>query len=231
MNRPFTFINSAISVDGKISTIERKQIKISGTIDFDRVDELRANSDAIMVGIGTMLADNPSLTVKSKNRRDARKQKGYHENPIRIVVDSKARTPINADIFKKGEGEKIIAVSKLAPIEKINLLKEKATVIVAGETQVNLIKLIEQLKSMGVNQLMVEGGAGLNFAMLSQGLVDEIYTFIGNIIIGGSLSPSLSDGAGFLEQEILNLKLKSFNQMDDGILIEWIVENKHHEHS
>ncbi len=60
--RPFVFINAAMSVDGKIATIERKQTRISGSLDFDRVDELRATSDAIMVGIGTVLSDNPSLT-------------------------------------------------------------------------------------------------------------------------------------------------------------------------
>lgn len=65
MDRPFIFINSAMSADGKLSTKERKQVKISGKLDFERVDELRAHSDAIMVGIGTLLADDPSLTVKS----------------------------------------------------------------------------------------------------------------------------------------------------------------------
>ena len=63
-DRPYIFINSAMSADGKLSTFERKQVKISGKSDFDRVDALRAETDGIMVGIGTMLADNPSLTVK-----------------------------------------------------------------------------------------------------------------------------------------------------------------------
>ncbi len=71
-DRPFTFINSAMSADGKISTKRRKQVKISGKTDFDRVDELRATSDAVMVGIGTVLADDPSLTVKSPERRQRR---------------------------------------------------------------------------------------------------------------------------------------------------------------
>ena len=72
MNRPFTFINSAMSADGKISTWQRKQVRISGALDFDRVDELRATSDDVMVGIGTVLADDPSLTVKSAQRKAER---------------------------------------------------------------------------------------------------------------------------------------------------------------
>ena len=110
MERPFTFINSAMSADGKISTKERKQVRISGSVDFSRMDELRASSDAVMVGIGTVLADDPSLTVKSEMLRANRKKSGRNENPIRVVVDSKARTPIDADIFKKGEGIRVIAV-------------------------------------------------------------------------------------------------------------------------
>ena len=91
--RPFVFINAAMSADGKIATIERRQTRISGSLDFDRMDELRASSDAIMVGIGTVISDNPSLTVKSKDRKEKRRADGLSENPVRIVVDSMARIP------------------------------------------------------------------------------------------------------------------------------------------
>ena len=74
--RPFVFINAAMSADGKIATTLRKQTRISGSLDFDRMDELRASSDAVMVGIGTVLSDNPSLTVKSKQRREKRRRDG-----------------------------------------------------------------------------------------------------------------------------------------------------------
>src|SRR6056297_2383043 len=123
MLKPFVFINSAMSADGKISTKERKQVRISGSIDFERMDGLRAGSDAIMVGIGTVLADDPSLTVKSEERRRERKNAGLFENPIRVVIDSKARTPINADIFIKGEGQRIIVVSNSAPKDRVEKLQ------------------------------------------------------------------------------------------------------------
>src|SRR5659263_567549 len=88
--RPFVFINAAMSEDGKIATIKRRQTRISGNLDFDRMDELRATSEAIMVGIGTVLSDNPSLTVKLKERREKRRLMGLEENPVRIIVDSMA---------------------------------------------------------------------------------------------------------------------------------------------
>ena len=154
--RPFVFINAAMSVDGKIATIERRQTRISGSLDFDRMDELRASSDAVMVGIGTVLSDNPSLTVKSRERRENRRAGGKDENPARIVVDSMARTPADTDIFKKGEGQRIIAVSESAPHEKVKQLAEQAEIIFSGEKSVDLEKLLSELKSRGINRLMVE---------------------------------------------------------------------------
>lgn len=146
MEKPFIFINSAMSADGKLSTKERKQVRISGKKDFERVDELRAQADAIMVGIGTVLADDPSLTVKSSERKEARKAEGREENPVRIVVDSLARTPLEADIFKKGTGMRIVAVSNAASEEKVRKLEEKACVIRAGKDKVDLSILAENLK-------------------------------------------------------------------------------------
>lgn len=221
-SRPFVFINAAMSADGKIATIERKQTRISGSLDFDRMDELRATSDGIMVGIGTVLADNPSLTVKSSQRRDNRRSLGLPENPARIVVDSLARTPVDADIFKKGEGKRIIAVTENAPQERVKKLAERAEIITAGKKTVDLEKLLIVLKASGIDRMMVEGGATMNWGLISGGLVDEIYTFIGNIIIGGSNAPTLVDGKGYAGG-FCSLSLISCEKMEDGVLIRWKV--------
>jgi 2,5-diamino-6-(ribosylamino)-4(3H)-pyrimidinone 5'-phosphate reductase len=223
MERPFTFINSAMSADGKISTKERKQVRISGQIDFNRMDKLRAGSDAVMVGIGTVLADDPSLTVKSAELKEERIAAGKDENPARVVVDSKARTPVDADIFKKGEGKRIILVSESAPADKVALLKKQATIVVAGKDSVDLKQAMLELKTQGIDRLMVEGGATLNWGMISNGLVDEIYTFIGNLIIGGKSAPTFTDGEGFTENDILKLELIVADKMEEGVLLKWRV--------
>ncbi|WNY27222.1 2,5-diamino-6-(ribosylamino)-4(3H)-pyrimidinone 5'-phosphate reductase [Methanolapillus ohkumae] len=228
---PFIFINSAMSADGKLSTKERKQVKISGRADFERVDTLRAASDGIMVGIGTMLSDNPSLTVKSEERRKERVLEGKEENPVRIIVDSHAKTPTDADIFKKGKGKKIIVVSKAAPADKMNSLEKNpdTKIIVAdsnGLGRVDLVEMAKLLRKEGIKALMVEGGATLNAGILAAGIVDEIYTFVGNIIIGGKNAPTFADGAGFSENELLRLELISFEKIEDGILLKWKVKNE-----
>ncbi len=222
--RPFVFINAAMSADGKIATIERKQTRISGSFDFDRVDELRASSDAIMVGIGTVLSDNPSLTVKSRERREKRRSMGLDENPVRIVVDSFARTPVDADIFKKGDGRRLIAVTENALEEKVRPLSSQAEIIISGKEAVDLEKLLVELKKMGINRLMVEGGATLNWGLISGGLVDEIYTFIGNIIIGGSTAPTLVDGEG-CASGFCRLFLISCEKVEEGVLVRWRVSH------
>ena len=224
--RPFVFINAAMSADGKIATIDRRQTRISGSLDFDRMDELRASSDAIMVGIGTVISDNPSLTVKSKARKEKRVAMGLEENPVRIVVDSMARIPIDTDIFRKGKGERIIAVSESAPPEKVGKLSNLARIICIGEKSVDLEKLLYELKKQGIDRLMVEGGATLNWALISKGLVDEIYTFVGNIIIGGKTAPTLVDGEGYAS-DFCRLSLISCEKVEDGVLIKWKVRLSH----
>ncbi len=225
MDRPFTFINSAMSADGKISTKKRKQVKISGKTDFDRVDELRATSDAVMVGIGTILSDDPSLTVKSEERRKRRASQGLDENPARIVVDSKARMPLTADLFKKGTGKRIIVVSKAAPMERVEALKEKAEVIIAGDEEVDLAMMTGELKKQGISCLMVEGGATLNWAMARAGLVDQISVFVGNLIIGGKDAPTFMDGEGISDRsEAMELQLIKYEPMDEGIVLTWKVK-------
>lgn len=226
MERPFIFINSAMSADGKISTKERKQVRISGQIDFNRMDQLRAGADAIMVGIGTVLADDPSLTVKSSELKEKRLKAGLDENPTRIIVDSKARTPIDADIFKKGDGKRILLVSESASQEKVTELTKKADVIVTGKDSVNLPEAMGQLKERGIHRLMIEGGATLNWGMISTGLVDEIYTFIGNLVIGGKSAPTFADGEGFLEENIIKLELLDAEKIEEGVLLKWKVIGK-----
>jgi len=215
-----------MSADGKISTRERRQVRISGAQDFTRVDRLKAGCDAVMVGINTVLADDPSLTVKSEECRKYRRKQGWDDHPVRIVVDSTGRIPPDASILHKGEGKRVVAVSKRADAMKISLLEKKATVIVAGEDEVDLCALMNELGAMGIHRVMVEGGGTLIAGLIEAGLVNEIYTFIGNIIIGGKDAPTFTDGEGFiLESAFPRLTLLEARRIGRGILLHWQVEN------
>ena len=224
--RPHVIVNAAMSADGKLSTRERRQVKISGAQDFNRVDRLKAGSDAVMVGIGTILADDPSLTVKGKECRDNRIGRSVDEHPVRIVVDSHARTPPDAKVLHKEPGKRVIAVAKQADAKKVAELKKFATVIVAGDEKVDLKTLMDELGRQGIRRVMVEGGGTLIAGLIAADLVDEIYTFVGNIIIGGKDAPTLADGPGFIrESEFCRLTLLEARKIEDGVLLHWTVEH------
>lgn len=217
MARPFVFINSAMSADGKISSVNRKQLRISGQEDLARVDGLRASSNAIMVGVGTVLADDPSLRVKSKSFSEARWTQELPENPLRIVADSRARTPPDAKILGPGC---LIAVSKSAPEDRLESLSSKCEIIRCGVERVDLVELMAVLYDRGIKRLMVEGGARLNWSLIQEGLVDELYVYIGGMIIGGESAPTLVDGQGF-RGSFPRLGLDSVERLDEGVLLKW----------
>jgi 2,5-diamino-6-(ribosylamino)-4(3H)-pyrimidinone 5'-phosphate reductase len=216
-------VNAAMSADGKLSSRERTQIAISGPEDFDRVDQLRAESDAVMVGVGTVLADDPSLTVDSAERRADREARGDPANPARVVADSRVRTPPDATVLDDA-ARTYLLVSGVAPTDFIEEMEEAgATVIATGEDRVDLVTALAKLEGEGVDQLMVEGGGELIFSLVADDLVDELSVFVGPTIIGGRDAPTLADGDGFTE-EFPALSLESVERPDEGVLLHWTVD-------
>ena len=136
-------------------------------------------------------------------------------------------TPTDADILQKGTGKRIVAVSRAAPRERVEALAEHADVIVAGDENVDLGALLAELYRRGVRRLMVEGGGTLIWTLFEQGLVDELQTFIGNMVIGGKDAPTPADGTGFLrEADFARLRIIGTERLDDGLLIRWSVEKR-----
>lgn len=217
-------VNAAISADGKLSTVERTQIPISGDDDFDRVDALRARVDAVLVGSGTVQADDPSLLITSPDRIDERTAAGRPPHPARVVADSRARIPANAQILDSA-AQTYVLVSKKAPQGRIGSLESANTdIIIHGDEQVDLPAAFESLEQLGINQLLIEGGGELLASVFEQGLADELTTYIGNCIIGGSTAPTLVDGSGFKSLEVApELHLSELKQIDEGALLTWNV--------
>lgn len=207
--RPKVLVNVAMSADGKIALPDRTEVKISGEEDFKRVHELRDRVDAILVGIGTVLADDPKLTVKEKYVKDP-------DDPLKVVLDSKGRTPEGAQLFD--EGEWLIATTED--------VTSKGWIRCGGSEKVDLKVLMDRLAERGVEELLVEGGGEVISSFFEEGLVDEMTVFVGSKVIGGRAAPTPVDGEGADEvEELVDLELVGFERIDDGILLRYEVEN------
>jgi 2,5-diamino-6-(ribosylamino)-4(3H)-pyrimidinone 5'-phosphate reductase len=216
MKKPHVVLNAGMTLDGKIAS-KTRNTEISCKEDLERVHEIRKRVDAIMVGIGTVLDDDPRLSVhKIPGKKD--------DNPLRVVVDSTARTPIDARILNKDAGT-VIAISDAAPDDRVKIIKEKAEVIVCGENKVDLGCLLEELYKKGVKTLLLEGGATLNWGMFEKGLVDDVMVAISPTIVGGKDALSLVEGAGFEKiRDGVKLKLKKHYTLGSDIILEYEVK-------
>ncbi|ERG89890.1 MAG: 2,5-diamino-6-hydroxy-4-(5-phosphoribosylamino)pyrimidine 1''-reductase, archaeal [halophilic archaeon J07HX5] len=218
-------VNAAVSVDGKLSTQKRTQVAISGDADFDRVDQIRAESDAVMVGVGTVLADDPRLRVKDNGRRMARQDRGEPPHPARIVADSRARTPDDAALFED-HAQTYLLVSEAAPADRVERLRAAgATVFTAGTDRVDLAGGLGQLAATGAEQILVEGGGEIIFSLFEQGLVDRLSVYVGSMVIGGRDAPTLADGEGFVD-DLSTLSLQTVNRLGDGVVLTYGVSPK-----
>lgn len=203
-----------MTVDGKIATTSGDS-KISSKEDLIRVHKLRASVDAVVVGISTILADDPRLTVRHVNGM----------NPARVIVDSRGRIPVDSQIMRTASSIKtIVAVTEQAPEEKIHKLEDlgaKVLVIREGKKGqsaavphgVNLKELFRRLEKAKLRKILVEGGGELNWSLLRLGLVDELTVTIAPKIAGGRLATTLVEGDGVDEiAEGIRLQLKHVEQ-------------------
>jgi 2,5-diamino-6-(ribosylamino)-4(3H)-pyrimidinone 5'-phosphate reductase len=215
-------VNAAVSVDGKLSTRRREQVAISGAEDFDRVDRVRAAADAVMVGVGTVLADDPHLVLDEEDRRVQRLRAGRAGNPARVVADSRARTPLDARILDD-EATTYVLVGEVAPAERRTALREAgAEVLVAGAERVDLPAALDALADRGVDRLMVEGGGELLFSFFEADLVDELSVYVGSVVVGGRDAPTLVDGEGFVDPDsFTRLTLVDVERLDDGVVLSY----------
>lgn len=228
MNRPFVFINVAMTADGKIDTFQRRGSAISSARDKDRVDRLRAEADAVMVGGKTLLEEDPKLTVKSEALRAERTGRGLSPNPIKVGVVTEARLRPDSDFLNTGPADIVIFTTRWTSKQQVSLLMSRGVDVYVDEAEkVNLPKALETLKQIGVERLMVEGGGTLNFELLRLGLVDEVTIYMAPMVFGGATAPSLAAGPGLERSEAIPLKLESAEAWEDGgILVKYALEGK-----
>ncbi len=208
MKRPYVAINCAMSADGKIALPNKKQIRISSEEDIKRVYELRNEFDAVLVGIGTILSDDPKLTVKEKYVKNPK-------NPLRIVLDTEFRTPKEAHVLNEF-AETLIFSSKKQEFDKKNVKVIKCDKNADGEMDIGFV--LDYLHKKGVKKLLVEGGSKVIWNFLRNKFVDDLYIYIGPMIIGGRDTPTVAGGLGIKNKDVIKLKLLEAKILGEGIL-------------
>jgi 2,5-diamino-6-(ribosylamino)-4(3H)-pyrimidinone 5'-phosphate reductase len=219
-------VNAATSVDGKLSTRRREQVRISGDEDFARVDRLRAEADAVLVGVGTVLADDPSLVRHDEAHRE-RERPEADGPPARVVVDSRGRTPPDAAV-RDGEPTTYLLTSDALGEDRERALAAAGATVVRvgsadGSERVDLAAGLAALEERGIRQLMVEGGGEVIFSLFDAGLVDRLTVYVGSLVVGGRDAPTLADGEGFVDS-FPALSLDSVERLDDGVVLSYDVE-------
>ena len=209
--RPFVHVNCAMSADGKIAGVERKQVRISSDEDMKRVKELRKKYDAILVGVGTILADDPHLTVKELD---------YDTNPIRIVIDPHGRTPDSAMVLDERAPTVMITS---ADCEKEWDCEET----IQFEGELRLSEILETLaEEIGIESILVEGGGETIASFFREGLVDRYTVFVGGLIIGGRTAPTPAGGDGWAAENGIRLVLKDTMVLGSGAVLTFEPEKK-----
>jgi len=204
-------INCAMSADGKIALKTRKQTKISNEDDKKRVHLLRNSCDAILVGVETVLSDNPKLTVNEKYVKNPR-------HPVRIVLDSRGRTPSKALVLN-GASPTIVVTNGRCKKKFKN-----AQTLRCGRKEIDLKKLMTALEKRGIKTLLVEGGSRVIWSFLESKIADEVSIFVGSMIIGGEEAPTPAGGFGAgSERSVVALRLLSARVLGNGVLLRYEV--------
>lgn len=231
---PFVALKTAMTLDGKIATAAGQSQWITNEESRYETHRLRDIYDGILVGINTVLADDPSLTTRLTRLTNMTSLtnltslgEGEGKNPVRIVVDSRARLPLDAKLVRDGAARTIAVVTAAAPAERVEALQAAGVeIMVAGSgPQVDMQLLMQELGAMGITSVLVEGGGTVNFAMLQAGLVDRVYAFIAPKLVGGRDALTPVEGDGFKElKHAVELENICLRQLACDVLLTGIVK-------
>ena len=217
MDRPFVRMNVAATADGKIDTFERRGAAISSARDKERVDKLRAEADAVLIGGRTLHGDDPSLTIKSAELRAEREAIGRAKNPAKVAIASRLDLKLTSNFLMAGPSRIMLFTTSQTSEHQLALIRSSgAEVYVLGDERVDLVAALHIMKENDIKNLMVEGGATLNYEMINMGLVDELTIYIAPMIFGGESSPTLAAGLGRVRSAAVPLKLIKSEEWEDG---------------
>ncbi|WP_350277548.1 dihydrofolate reductase family protein [Kribbella sp. HUAS MG21] len=219
--RPYVLLSVAASADGYIDDNSDERLLLSNDEDFDRVDQVRAGVDAILVGANTIRRDNPRLLVRAEERRQERIGRGETESPLKVTVSASGDLDAEAKFFSAGEVDKIVYVPSAGAAKATEAVGQVSTVVDAGPS-VDLGFLLDDLARRGVKRLMVEGGGTIHTQFLSADLADEIQLVVAPFFVGDSSAPRFVGDAVFPQSPSNRMDLAEVRQIGDVVLLRYL---------
>ncbi|MFI5714591.1 RibD family protein [Nocardia sp. NPDC051750] len=220
--RPFVLLSVAVSVDGYIDDTAAERLLLSNEADFDRVDALRARSDAILVGAETVRRDNPRLIVKSEDRRRNRVAAGQPEYPRKVTVTAAGELDPDARFWQHGTEEHppLVYTTETGARRLADRLTAPAEIVALG-TELDFGALLDDLGARGIDRLMVEGGGRIHTAFLAGGLADELHLAIGPTLVGDPHAPRFLHPARFPGGSTHRMELLEVTQLGDVAVLRY----------
>jgi 5-amino-6-(5-phosphoribosylamino)uracil reductase len=222
--RPYTLLSCSVSLDGYLGD-QTPRLPLSNDADFERVDEVRASCDAIMVGAVTIRTDNPRLLVRSPALREQRTARGLPPSPMKITVTERADLDAHSNFFTTGETEKLIYTSTARVADARARLGPVAT-IVDGGRRVRMRRVTEDLADRGVGRLMVEGGGVVHTQFLADDLADELQLVIAPFFVGDSNAPRFVSDGRFPWNAQQRATLAEVRQIGDVVLLRYALSHR-----
>jgi 5-amino-6-(5-phosphoribosylamino)uracil reductase len=227
--RPYTILSCSISLDGYLGGATEERLVLSNQADLDRVDQVRAQSDAILVGAGTVRDDNPRLLVRDPALRDGRRARGLPESPAKVTMTRHGRLDAGSNFFTAGDGEKLVYCTSRAFGEARDRLSRVATVVDGGRS-VDVVRLTEDLHDRGVRRLMVEGGGRVHTQFLTSAVADELHLVVAPFFVGSSHARRFVGDGTFPWNPGHRARLAETRQLGDVVLLRYALSPRFEDH-
>jgi len=225
VDRPYTLLSCGMSLDGYLDDAAPERLLLSNDADFDRVDEVRAGCDAILVGATTIRQDDPRLLVRSAERRAARVARGEPPHPVKVTVTGSCDIDPAARFFTLGEADKIVyCASSTCPDARRRL--GGVAIVVDGGEPVDLHAVTADLAARGVRRLMVEGGGTMHTQFLTAGLADELQLVVAPFFVGDSRAPRFVGDGDFPWGPGNRARLAGVRQIGDVVLLRYALSDR-----
>ena len=225
MTRPYVTLSCAMSLDGYLDSAAPGKLAMSNAADFDRVDQLRAESDAIMVGASTVRRDCPRLLVRSEERRLMRLAAGRPSSPAKVTVTASGDLPKQSAFFTAGDVEKLVYCPRGSASRIASRLGDVACVVGLG-ARVTMADVVADLGERGVRRLMIEGGGQLHTQFLVEDLADELQLVIAPFFVGESQAPRFVEAGRFPWTAGRRASLADTRQIGDVVLLRYALSER-----